>query len=327
MKAIVHDRYGAPEVLQLREVETPRPAEGQVLVRVHAASINPLDWHSIRGEPMIARPSMGWTRPTKTIPGVDVAGVVEEVGTGVTKFAPGDEVWGNKGRALAEYVCARETLFLPKPARLTMEQAAAIPAAGLTALQALRDHGSLKPGQHVLVNGSSGGVGTFAVQIAKAFGATVTAVCSTPNVELVASLGADDVIDYTAERPLARETRYDLILDNVGNLSLLGMRRALVPNGIALLVGALPARWVSPFPRIARASVLSRFGSRKLAFMLSKSSDDDMRVMLDLVQSGTVTPVIDRCYPLAEAAEAMRYLETLRARGKVIIQVEGQPGR
>lgn len=327
MKAIVHDRYGAPEVLQLREVETPRPAEGQVLVRVHAASINPLDWHSMRGEPMIARPSMGWTRPTKTIPGVDVAGVVEEVGTGVTKFAPGDEVWGNKGRALAEYVCARETLFLPKPARLTMEQAAAIPAAGLTALQALRDHGRLKPGQHVLVNGSSGGVGTFAVQIAKAFGATVTAVCSTPNVELVASLGADDVIDYTAERPLARETRYDLILDNVGNLSLLGMRRALVPNGIALLVGALPARWVSPFPRIARASVLSRFGSRKLAFMLSKSSDDDMRVMLDLVESGTVTPVIDRCYPLAEAAEAMRYLETLRARGKVIIQVEAQPGR
>lgn len=327
MKAIVHDRYGAPEVLQLREVETPRPAEGQVLVRVHAASINPLDWHTMRGEPMIARPSMGWTRPTKTIPGVDVAGVVEEVGTGVTKFAPGDEVWGNKGRALAEYVCARETLFLPKPARLTMEQAAAIPAAGLTALQALRDHGRLKAGQHVLVNGSSGGVGTFAVQIAKAFGATVTAVCSTPNVELVASLGADDVIDYTAERPLARETRYDLILDNVGNLSLLGMRRALAPTGTALLVGALPARWVSPFPRIARASVLSRFGSRKLAFMLSKSSDDDMRVMLDLVESGTVTPVIDRCYPLAEAAEAMRYLETLRARGKVIIQVEAQPGR
>ena len=321
MQAIVHDRYGSPDVLQLRDVETPRPDEGQVLVRVRAAALNPLDWHYMRGEPVIARPDMGWLRPRKRIPGVDVAGVVEDAGPGATRFRPGDEVWGHKGRALAEYVCARETLFLPKPSRLTLEQAAAIPAAGITALQALRDRGRVEPGQRVLINGSSGGVGTFSVQIAKAFGAHVSAVCSTRNVDLVRSLGADVVIDHTRTDFTRTGERYDLILDNVGNPSIRALRRLLVPGGTALLVGAWPGRWLSPMPRVIGAVIASRFGDRRVRPMLAHPNDDDMAVLQELVESGKVTPVIDRRYPLAEASEAMRYLETLRARGKVIITV------
>jgi NADPH:quinone reductase-like Zn-dependent oxidoreductase len=322
MKAIVYHRYGGPEVLRVEDIPIPEVNDGQILVRVVAASVNPLDWHLLRGEPYIARFDMGWRMPKQAtpIPGVDVAGMVEAVGAGVTRFKPGDEVWGHKGRALAEYVCARETLFLRKPARLTLVETAAIPAAALTALQSLRDAGHVKAGQKVLINGASGGVGTFSVQLAKHFGAHVTGVTSTPNVELVRSIGADEVIDYTRD-DFTRSGPYDLIIDNVGNRSPFALRRALGPGGSAVLVGALAGRWVAPFPRVALAAVISLFGDRKLRFMLAHSNDDDMATIHELVEAGKVTPVIDRCYPLAETAEAIRYLETLRARGKVVITI------
>jgi NADPH:quinone reductase-like Zn-dependent oxidoreductase len=313
-------RYGDPRrVLRLEEVPKPEPKDHEVLVRVGAASVNPLDWHEIRGEPMLVRLSGGLRRPTRSIPGVDVAGVVEAVGRDVTRFRPGDEVWGHKGRALAEYVCARETLFLPRPARISLAQAAAIPAAGLTALQALRDTGGIRDGHRVLINGASGGVGTFAVQIAKHFGAHVTAVTSTANVELVRSLGADAVVDYTREDFARRGETYDIVMDNVGNRSLLALRRTVAPTGIAVLVGILPSRWIAPLPRLVWAKVLARVGRRRMTWMLASSNDDDIAFLHALVESGAVTPVIDRCYPLAEAAEAIAYLETLRARGKVIL--------
>lgn len=319
MKAITHDTYGSPDVLRLDDVDAPVPKAGEVLVRVRAASVNPLDWHLLRGEPYVARLTMGLRRPKKTIPGVDVAGVVEEVGAGVTRFRPGDEVWAHKGRALAEYVCSRETLFLPRPARLTLVEAAAIPAAALTALQALRDTMRVQAGQRVLVHGASGGVGTFAVQIAKAFGAHVTGVTSTRNVELVRSIGADEVVDYTRTDFSRTGDRYDGILDAVGDRPLSALRRALVPGGTAALVGAGTGRWLAPFPRVVLATLRSRFDDRKLRFMLARPDDADMAVLQELVESGRVTPVIDRCYPLAETAEAIRYLETRRARGKVVV--------
>lgn len=322
MRAVTYHRYGAPEVvLRLEDVPKPEPKDHEVLVRVRAASVNPLDWHLVRGEPMLARTSAGLLKPKKPIPGVDVAGVVEAVGRDVTRFGVGDEVWGHKGRALAEYVCARETLFMPRPARITIEQAAGIPAAGLTALQALRDKGRIRPGHRVLINGASGGVGTFAVQLAKHFDAHVTGVTSTPNVGLVRSLGADEVVDYTREDFTRTGNRYDIVMDNVGNRSLFALRRVIADGGVGVLVGALPSRWLAPIPQVVGGAIVSRLGGRTLAFMLSHASDDDIAILHGLVESGAVTPVVDRCYPFEKAGEAIAYLETLRARGKVIVTV------
>jgi NADPH:quinone reductase-like Zn-dependent oxidoreductase len=320
MKAIVYRTYGSPDVLRLEDVPTPVPRDGEVLVRVHAASVNPLDWHLLRGKPYIVRPTAGWRKPKRNIPGVDVAGVVEEVGRGVTLVKPGDEVFGEKSRACAEYVCGPEKLFVQRPANLTLEQAAALPVGAITALQALREKGNVRPGEAVLINGASGGVGTFAVQLAKHLGADVTGVCSTVNVELVRSLGADHVVDYTRE-DFTRGRRYDLIVDNVGNRSLLAMRRALAPNGRAVLVGASKGDWVGPIARLLAAQQLSRFGTRRFVGMLTDIERDDLFFLKELAEAGRISPVIDRRYPLSEVPQAIRYVETMRARGKVVISV------
>ena len=322
MKAIVYRRYGSPDVLRLEEVDRPIVKEGDVLVRVHAASVNPLDWHLLRGQPYIVRPTSGWRRPKRNIPGVDVAGVVEAVGRTVTELRPGDEVFGEKTRACAEYVSGPERLFVHKPANLTLEQAAAIPVGAVTALQALREHGNIQPGQRVLINGASGGVGTFAVQLAKVFEADVTGVCSTPNMQLVRSLGADHVIDYTRENFTRDRQRYDLVIDNVGNHSLKVLRRVLVPTGALVVVGIDPSKgnWIAPIARMLGAQLLSR-GSQKIRFMLTDIEREDLLFIKELTEAGRIIPVIDRTYPLSEVPDAIRYLETMRARGKVIIRV------
>jgi len=321
MKAIVYRRYGSPDVLALEDVPKPVVKDDDVLVRVHAASVNPLDWHLLRGQPYIVRPTSGWRRPKRNIPGVDVAGVVEAVGKDVTLVKPGDEVFGEKTRACAEYVCGPEELFVHKPANLTLEQAAAIPVGGVTALQALREKGQIQPGQKVLINGASGGVGTFAVQLAKHFGADVTGVCSTPNLEAVRSIGADHVIDYTREDFTRSGQKYDLIIDNAGNRSVMAMRRALAPTGTAVLVGASKGNWIGPIARILGGQQLSRFGSKKFGSMLTDIEREDLLFLKELIEARKVTPVIDRRYPLSEVPDAIRYLETMRARGKVIITV------
>ncbi|MEO5985899.1 MAG: NAD(P)-dependent alcohol dehydrogenase [Candidatus Limnocylindria bacterium] len=321
MKAMTYRKYGSPDVLSLENVPMPTFGDDGVLARVRAASVNPLDWHFLRGQPYIVRTSSGLRTPKRNIPGVDVAGVVEAIGSGVTALRVGDEVWGEKSRACAEYVAGPERLFIAKPAHITFEEAAAIPAAGVTALQALRDKGNVKPGQKVLVNGASGGVGTFAVQIAKADGAEVTGVTSSPNVEMVRSLGADHVIDYTAGDFTRGSTRYDLIIDNAANRSLRSMRRVLTPTGTLVLVGASKGKWIAPIARMFAAGILSRFGSQRLLGHLTDTRREDLETMNELIASGKVKPMIDRCYPLAEVPEAIRYLETMRARAKVIIQV------
>jgi len=321
MKAIVYRRYGSPDVLALEEVDKPVVKDGDVLVRVHAASVNPLDWHLLRGWPYIVRPTSGWRKPKRNIPGVDVAGVVESVGRDVTDLQPGDEVFGEKSRACAEYVCGPSKLFVPKPANLTLEEAAAIPVGGVTALQALRDKGHIQAGQRVLINGASGGVGTFAMQLAKWFGAEVTGVCSTANVDLVRSLGADHVIDYTREDFTRSGQRYDLIVDNAGNRSLLAMRRILAPTGRLVVVGAPKGNWIAPVARILGAKLLSRFGSRTFEMLLTDMTREDLLFLTELIEGGKVTPVIDRRYPLSEVPDAIRYLETMHARAKVVITV------
>lgn len=321
MKAMVYRRYGSPDVLHLAEVPKPVVKDDEVLVRVHSAAVNPLDWHLLRGQPYIVRPTSGWLKPKRNIPGIDVAGVVEAVGRDVTQLKPGDEVFGEKSRACAEYVCGTATLFVHKPANMTLEQASAIPVGAVTALQALREHGNVQPGQRVLINGASGGVGTFAVQLAKSFGASVTGVCSTPNVEMVRSLGADDVIDYTRERFTRRDERYDLIVDNVGNHSLMALRRVLTPSGKAVMVGMAKGNWLAPIVRMLGAALLSRLGTQKLAFMLADVKRADLLFLTERIEAGKVTPVIDRRYPLREVSDAIRYLETMRARGKVVITV------
>ena len=321
MKAIVYRRYGSPDVLALEDVDRPVARDDQVLVRVRAASVNALDWHFLRGVPYIVRPTAGWRTPKRPTPGVDVAGVVEAIGKDVTRFQVGDEVCGEKSRACAEYVAAPETMLVRKPERLTFEEAASLPAAGVTALQALRDKARVQPGQSVLINGASGGVGTFTVQIAKSLGAIVTGVCSTPNVDLVRSLGADHVIDYTREDFTRTGQRYDAIIDNVGNRSLLACRRAMAPNGILVVVGAPEGRWIAPIARIGLAMVLSRLGRRAFVPHLTDTTTADLETLAELVGTGAVRPVIDRCYPLAGVPDAIRYLETMRARGKVVITI------
>ncbi|MGH3071671.1 MAG: NAD(P)-dependent alcohol dehydrogenase [Gaiellaceae bacterium] len=324
MKAIVFGRYGSPDVLELSEIDTPVPKDDQVLVRVRAASVNPIDWHRMRGEPWFVRPSEGLRKPKNTGLGADVAGRVEAVGRDVTHVRPGDEVFGMSIRTLAEHVAVSQEGVAPKPADLTFEQAAAVPLAALTALQGLRDNGRIGAGQKVLVNGASGGVGTFAVQLAKAFGADVTGVCSTGNVELVRSLGADRVVDYTQEDFTRSGHRYDLVLDAVANRSLSDLRRVLTPEGTLVWVGAAKGRSGGrPMLRLVGAMLRRRFMSQKVVSYLTHRSRDDLLLLKDLIEAGKVTPVIDRSYPLSEVPEAMRYLETGRARGKVVVIVRG----
>jgi NADPH:quinone reductase-like Zn-dependent oxidoreductase len=323
MQAIVYRCYGGPEVLELEEIAKPAPADDEVLVKVHAASVNPLDWHSMRGSPYIMRLSEGLGAPKSTRLGVDFAGTVEAVGKNVQRFKPGDEVFGGKNGALAEYVTVRESRALVlKPANITFEQAAAVPIAAITALQALRDNGGIKPGQQVLINGASGGVGTFAVQIAKSFGAEVTGVCSTRNVDLVRSLGADHVIDYTRENFTEGARRYDLILDNVGNHSPLQYKRVLNPGGSVVIVGGPKGNWIGPLMGPIKAALLAPFVDEKFGMILAEFKQADLALLGDLMRDGKVTPVIDRRYPLHETQAAITYLETGRARGKVIVDVE-----
>jgi NADPH:quinone reductase-like Zn-dependent oxidoreductase len=326
MKAIVYCDYGVAN-LKLEEIEKPTPADDQLLVRVRAASVNPLDWHFIEGTPKIMRAmGVGLRKPKDTRLGVDYAGTVEAVGKNVTQFKPGDEVFGGKTGAFAEYVCARaDRAVALKPAGITFEQAASVPIAAITALQGLRDKGKVQPGQKVLINGASGGVGTFAVQIAKSFGAEVTGVCSTRNLDMVRSLGADQVIDYTKEDFAKSEQRYDVILDNVPNHSLSECRRILTPKGKYVMIGGggpNEGRLIGPFGRVIHTLLLSPFISQQMGMMLAELNQKDLTILADMMQAGTVKPVIDRTYTLSQIADAIRYLEQGHARGKVIITVE-----
>ncbi len=322
MKAIVYHDYGSPDVLQLEEIEKPVAADNEVLIKVRAASINPLDWHFMRGTPYIVRIVMtGLSKPKNPRLGVDVAGHVEAVGGKVTQFKPGDEVFGTCRGAFAEYVCTSESNLVIKPANVTFEQAAAVPIAAFTALQGLRDKGKIQPGHKVLVNGASGGIGTFAVQIAKSFGAEVTGVCSTRNADMVRSIGADRVIDYTQEDFTKSKQRYDLIFDAVGNHSLSARRRVLSPKGICVMAGGPSGRWKMGLASGIKALVWSQFSSRKLTGLLAKSTKEDLTILQNLMETGKVTPVIDRHYSLSELPEAIRYLEEGHARGKVVITV------
>lgn len=320
MKAVVHDTYGSPDVLELRELEQPEPTDDEVLVRVRAASVNPADWYGLTGRPYVARALMGLRKPKSNEVGADVAGTVEAVGRNVTRFRPGDEVFGRSG-AFAELVCLGEAVA-PKPANLTFEEAASVPVAAITALQGLRDKGKLQPGQQVLINGASGGVGTFAVQIAKALGAEVTGVCSTRNVDLVRSLGADHVVDYTTEDFTRSDRRYDLLLDVAGSRSWRACKRVLAPQAILVIVGAPKgSRLLGPLGHIARVRVAALQGSRTAAFFIAKLSSADLEVLRELLEAGKVTPVIDRRYDLSEVADAFRYLGEGHARGKIVITV------
>lgn len=318
MKAIVYHRYGSPDVLELDEIDTPVPDDDQVLVRVRAASVNPLDWHGMRGEPYIMRLSEGLAKPKNPGLGADLAGRVEAIGKNVTQFQPGDEVFGMSVRTLAEYVRVAQEGLVLKPANLTFEQAAAVPVGAITALQGLRDKGQIQAGQKVLINGAAGGVGTFAVQIAKSFGAEVTGVCST-NVAMVRSIGADQVIDYTKEDFSKGGQLYDLILDCVGNRSLTALRRVLKSKGTLVLAGGVKGRWIKPLLLPLRALLMSPFVSQKMVFFIAKRNKDDLLALKDLIETGRVTPVIDRSYPLSEVSEAIRYLEEGHAQGKVVI--------
>ena len=320
MKAIVYRCYGSPDVLKLEDVEKPTPADNEVLVKVHAASVNPYDWHFMRGSPYFMRLLAGLGAPDDPSMGVDFSGTVEAAGSKVTRFKPGDEVFGGRGGAFAEYVAVPEDRALAlKPANMTFEQAASVPMAAITALQALRDNGKIEPGQKVLINGASGGVGTFAVQIAKSFGAEVTGVCSTRNVDMVRSIGADHVLDYTREDYTKSGQRYDLIIDNVGNHSLLANRRALNPDGIFVIVGGSGGDWLGPLMRPISALMLSPFVGQEFGMLLAQMRQDDLATLGDLMRSGKMTPVIDRRYSLSEVPAAIQYSEEGHARGKIII--------
>jgi NADPH:quinone reductase-like Zn-dependent oxidoreductase len=320
MKAIVYEQYGPPEVLQFRELTKPIPADNEVLIRVRAASVNPLDWHCMRGEPWIIHLVLGVLKPKNIRLGVDGAGVVEGIGRNVTQFKRGDEVFGGCRGAFAEYVCAREDQLALKPAGLSFEAVAALPIAAITALQGLRDKGQIKPGQKVLIEGASGGVGTFAIQIAKAFGAEVTAVCSTRNLDRARSLGADHVIDYTREDFTRRGQRYDLIFAVNASHSLFAYRRALSREGFCVKVGgkgSLSAMFLESLLSLA----LSVVSSKKVCGFLAKINKKDLLQLKDLLEGGKVVPLIDRRYPLHETAQAIRYLEEGHAQGKVVLTI------
>lgn len=315
MKAIVYTKYGSPDVLELKEVEKPTPKDNEILIRVRAASANPHDWHTMRGMPYIFRTQTGLRKPKNTRLGIDLAGQVEAVGRNVTQFQPGDEVFGASRGTFAEYVCTQGKALVLKPTNLTFEQAAAVPVAAFTALQGLRDKGRIQPGQKVLINGAAGGVGTFAVQIAKAFGAEVTAVCSTRNLDMVRSLGADQVIDYTQENFTQSGQRHDLLFDSVGNHSLSACRRVMSPTGTYVMVGG-------SLSHVLKVVVLSRFVSQSLVFFVAATNKEDLVFLKELIEAKKVTPVIDRRYTLSEVPEAIRYLGEGHARGKVVITPE-----
>jgi NADPH:quinone reductase-like Zn-dependent oxidoreductase len=316
MKAIVQNDYGSPDVLEFKEVDKPTIKDTEGLVRVHAAALNAGDVFSLRGSPWLARFSVGFPKPKDYVLGWDVAGRVEVVGDQVTQFQPGDEVFASCHGTLAEYVRVAEDKVAPKPANLTFEQAAAVPTAALTALQGLRDAGKVQLGQKVLINGASGGVGTFAVQIAKSFGAEVTGVCSTRNVDMVRSIGADHVVDYTHEDFTQGERRYDLILDNVANHSFADLRRVLVPEGMII-----PNSGHGGMGYVFKAFLLAPFMRQQGSMLQTNSNRRDLLVLKELIESGEVTPVIDRTYPLRETPEALRYVGKGHARGKVVITV------
>jgi NADPH:quinone reductase-like Zn-dependent oxidoreductase len=326
MKAIVRDRYGSPDVLELRDIDKPEPGDDEVLVRVHAAGVDRGAWHVMTGLPYLVRiAGYGLRAPKNPVLGTEVAGVVEAVGKNVSRFRPGDKVFGVGKGTFAEYARALEDKLAPKPENLPFEQAAAVAVSACTALQGLRDHGKVGSGQEVLIIGASGGVGTFAVQIAKAFGAHVTGVCSTAKAEMVRSIGADHVVDYTREDFAQSGQRYDLILDTGGNSSLARLRRALTPEGTLVIVGGeTGGRWLGGFDRQLRAMMLSPFVGQKLSMFIASENHEDLIVLKELIESGKLTPVIDRAYPLAEVPEAIRYLEEGHARGKVVITIRGE---
>jgi NADPH:quinone reductase-like Zn-dependent oxidoreductase len=321
MRAAVRPRYGSPDVIEVQDLDTPEPADDEVLVRVRAASLNRADWYSLAGRPWIARPMSGLRRPKSDRLGTDFAGTVEAVGRDVTTFRPGDEVFGGRDGALAEYVCVREERAIaPKPANVTFEQAGAVGVAGLTALQGLRDKGGLEPGQQVLVNGASGGVGTFAVQVAKALGAEVTGVCSTGNVELVRSLGADHVVDYTRDDFTRSERRYDLVFDVAGSRPWSQLKRVLEPEATIVLVGGpMSNRLLGPLGHVVKVGLATLRGSRSSVFFIAKFDQADLEALGRLLAEGKVTPVVDRQYELSEIGDAFRYMGEGHAHAKVVV--------
>lgn len=322
MQAAVRRCYGSPDVIEVRDIAKPKPADDEVLVKVIAAAVNPLDWHYLRGSPYLMRLVAGLGKPDSIRMGVDYAGTVEAVGANVTDFKRGDEVFGGKDGAFADYVTvSADRAIALKPANMSFEQAASVGIAGITALQALRDKGNLQPGQHVLINGASGGVGTFAVQIAKAMGAEVTAVCSTRNVELVRSIGADNVFDYKKESYIDSGEQYDLIIDNVGNHGLLANTSVLKPEGTLVMIGGAKGNWIAPLLGPVKALFLSPFVDQNLQLILAKLSQSDLNLLGDYMRSGAVVPVIDRSYSLNELPAAIAYSEEGHARGKIIVSV------
>jgi len=324
MKAAVRDEFGSPAaVVEIREVSKPVPEDNEVLVRVHATSLNLADWYDVRGRPYVGRAAMGLRKPKSERLGVDYAGTVEAVGKGVTQFRPGDEVFGGRNGAFAEYICAREDrAIVPKPANVTFEAAAAVPVAALTALQGLRDKGQLQSGKKALINGASGGVGTFAVQIAKALGAEVTAVCSAGNVELVRSLGADHVVDYTREDFTRGDRHYDLMLDVAGGRSWSACKRVLSPQATLVLVGGPRTnRLLGPLGGVVKKWLAGVFSSRKVVFFISSFNKADMVALQELLESGKVTPAIDRRYELGEIADALEYMGEGHPGGKIVVTV------
>lgn len=315
MKAIRFTEYGSPDVLELQEVEKPTPGEGQVLIQVHAAAANPLDWHAMRGAPFLIRLGGGFFKPKSSLLGADVAGRIEAVGKNATQFKVGDEVYGeiHEG-SFAEYACAKQELLALKPVNVSFEEAAAVPVAGFTALQGLRDKGQIRAGQKVVINGAAGGVGSFAVQIAKAYGTEVTGVCSTRNLEMVRSIGADHVVDYTKQDFTKSGQQYDLIYDAIGNLTVSDMKRALTPEGIGSVAG------FTTFSNLIRVVLL---GGKRIGLMgVAQPNQKDLYTLKDMIEAGKIVPLIDRCYPLSETAQAIGYLEQGHARGKVIIVVD-----
>ena len=323
MKAIVQDRFGSPDVLQLADTDLPEAGAGDVLVRVHAAALNPADWHILRGDPLVARlMGVGLTKPKARVAGIDAAGVVEAAGSDVRGLRTGDEVLGFCRGAFAEYACAAADMVVPKPAGLTFEQAAAVPVAATTALRGIREVGGVTAGQRVLVTGAGGGVGTYAVQIAAALGAEVTGVCSTRNVELVRSIGAAHVIDYTTDDFTDGRTHYDLIFDNVSSLPLSRLRQALTPKGTLVLNGGgSPGHVFGPVAGILRAVVANAFVSQRLRPLPTRQNQEELLAVTRLIEDGKLTPVVDRTYPLANTAEGLRHVEQGHARGKAIVTV------
>jgi NADPH:quinone reductase-like Zn-dependent oxidoreductase len=321
MKAIVHSRYGPPDVLELKDIDKPVVNDDAVLVRVHAAAVGKGDWLTVRGLPYVARMRYGLPNPKHSVPGFDVAGRVEAAGSNASQLQQGDEVFGWCDGSFAEYASVPEGQLARKPANLSFEQAAAVPISGFAALQALRDTGAVQPGQQVVIIGASGGVGSFAVQLAKAFGAEVTGVCSTKSLEMVRSIGADHVIDYTQQDFTQTGQRYDLILEMAGNRSLADLRRALTPKGTLVLVGGSGGKWFMGTGRTLRAVLVSPFVGQRLRSFLSKPRGADLVVLQELLEAGKLTPVIDRTFPLSEAAEAIRYVGERSTQGKTVITV------